>query len=252
MMKLLVINGVNIGMIGKREPEVYGTKSYKELCSEIKAYARKNSVTVRIFQSDSEYKTIKKIHNAYTHFDGIIINAGAYTHTSVAIMDALKAVNIDVVEVHLSDITKREDFRKTSYISLVARKIIYGCGFEGYFRAIDYFLSKTHRMRLQNEPFNQIKNGKKSIEIRLFDEKRRLINVGDKIIFTNRETHKSLTVTVESLIRTKTFKELFEKVGLQKCGFTCTLNEAIQSMRNYYSEEEENADGVLGIGIKKD
>ena len=140
-MKLLVINGVNLNMLGIREPDLYGKNNYKSLVKFIKSTAKQNGVKADVFQSNYEGKIVGKIQKALNKYDGIIINAGAFTHTSVAILDALKAVNIKTVEVHLTDIANREEFRKFSYVSLFAEKLIKGKGFDGYREAIEYFVN---------------------------------------------------------------------------------------------------------------
>lgn len=137
-MRILVINGPNINMLGIREKNIYGSKNYKDLIKYIKEYANKNYIEIEVYQSNSEGEIINKIQEAYNFYDGIVINPAAYTHTSIAILDALKAVNIPTVEVHLTDIEKREDFRKISYISYFAEKTIKGKGFDGYIEAINY------------------------------------------------------------------------------------------------------------------
>ncbi|MCQ2386927.1 MAG: type II 3-dehydroquinate dehydratase [Clostridia bacterium] len=139
-MKLLILNGPNLNMVGIREPNLYGDKRYKELVKEIKLYSKEKKIKSKVFQSNYEGKLIDKIQKAYKKYDGIIINAGAYSHTSIAILDALKSVNIPVVEVHLTNISAREEFRKNSYISSLAKKVIMGKGFNGYIEAIDYFV----------------------------------------------------------------------------------------------------------------
>lgn len=139
MKRILVINGVNLNMLGIREPEKYGKKSYKDLVSFIKDCAAELGQSVCVKQSNCEGEMVGFIQKAYKKYDGIIINAGAYTHTSVAILDALKAVDIPTVEVHLTDIYAREEFRKMSYISMAARKTICGKGFEGYKEALEFF-----------------------------------------------------------------------------------------------------------------
>lgn len=139
-MKLLVLNGVNLNMLGVREPEIYGNSAYKDLVGFIKKHAAIKGVKVKIKQSNHEGELVDIIQRAYKKFDGIIINAGAYTHTSIALLDALKAVNLPTAEVHLSDINSREEFRKISFISLYAQKTIVGKGFYGYAEAIDYFV----------------------------------------------------------------------------------------------------------------
>lgn len=136
-MKILVINGPNLNMLGIRERGIYGNKDYNSLVRYIAAYAKKKGVKARFFQSNGEGAIVTRIQRAYKKFDGIILNAGAYTHTSVAILDALKAVDIPTVEVHITDIAQREEFRKISYVSLAAKKTICGMGFDGYLRAVD-------------------------------------------------------------------------------------------------------------------
>jgi len=138
MKKILVINGVGLNMLGIREPEIYGNKTFKDLEEYILLCAKEIGVNVELFQSNFEGAIVEKIQDAYKKFDGIVINAGAYTHTSIAILDALKAVNIKTVEVHLSDINNREDFRKLSYVALFAEKQIVGKGFDGYKEALTY------------------------------------------------------------------------------------------------------------------
>lgn len=134
----LVINGPNLNMLGIREREVYGNKTYDDLVKYIKECAKELGVKVKILQSNYEGQIVEWIQKSYGRVDGIIINPAAYTHTSVAILDALKAVNIRTVEVHLSDINQREEFRKFSYVSLYAEKTITGKGFEGYKEALEY------------------------------------------------------------------------------------------------------------------
>ena len=138
MKKVLVINGVNLNMLGIREPNLYGKCTLKDLENTVREYA-KGKVAVDFFQSNYEGAIVEKIQQAYGVYDGIIINAGAYTHTSIAILDALKAVNIKTVEVHLTDINNREDFRKKSYISIISEKTIAGKGVDGYLEAVDFF-----------------------------------------------------------------------------------------------------------------
>ena len=135
-MKILVINGPNLNMLGIREPDIYGKQNFAALEEFIKDSAKEAGVDVSLFQSNHEGEIVDVIQSAYKVFDGIVINPAAYTHTSVAILDALKAVAIPTVEVHLSDINEREEFRKFSYVSLVAKKTICGLGFEGYRKAI--------------------------------------------------------------------------------------------------------------------
>ena len=140
-MKFLVINGPNLNMLGIREPSIYGKNTYSDLCKLIEAHAKDNDYTVEFFQSNHEGAIVDKIQEAYfDKLDGIIINPGAYTHTSVAILDALKAVAIPTVEVHISDVDSREDFRKTSYVRLYTLTCISGRGFEGYTDAAKYLI----------------------------------------------------------------------------------------------------------------
>ena len=140
-MKILVINGPNINMLGVREPSVYGNGTYEDLCRMIKEYAQEKNIEVSLFQSNYEGDIVTEIQRAYKIFDGIVINPAAYTHTSVAILDALKAVSIPTVEVHISDVERREVFRQTSYVREACIKTISGHGFNGYIEAIDYLLT---------------------------------------------------------------------------------------------------------------
>ncbi len=142
-MKLLLINGVNLNMLGIREPNLYGKTGYKNLVKNLKSYAKQKGVKLVAYQSNYEGAICSKIQKALNKFDGIIINPGAYTHTSVAILDALKAVGIKTCEVHITDINEREEFRKFSFISLYAQNVIVGKGVKGYEMAIDYFLQKN-------------------------------------------------------------------------------------------------------------
>ena len=139
-MRILVINGPNLNMLGIREPDIYGKSTYNDLVEMIKSYADENGAEVEFFQSNHEGDIVDKIQAAYGNTDGIIINPAAYTHTSVAILDALKAVSVPTVEVHISDVDEREPFRKLSYVSLIAKKTIKGKGFNGYIEAFSYFL----------------------------------------------------------------------------------------------------------------
>lgn len=140
MKKILVINGPNLNFLGIREPAIYGNNTYAALEDTIQKTATSMGLEVEIYQSNHEGCIVDKIQEAYNRFDGIIINPAAYTHTSIAILDALKAVGLPTVEVHLSDINSREEFRKFSYISLYAAKTICGKGFDGYTEALDFFL----------------------------------------------------------------------------------------------------------------
>ena len=139
-MKILVINGPSINMLGIREPDIYGRKTYKQLLEYITAYCEQEDAEVAFYQSNHEGDIVDTIQAAYGVYDGIIINPAAYTHTSVAILDALKAVGIKTVEVHISDVDQREPFRQISYVGLYAEKTIKGLGFDGYIKAIEYLL----------------------------------------------------------------------------------------------------------------
>ena len=136
-MKILVINGANLNMLGIREKKLYGDKDYRSLVKLIKNSAKKRKVKVCCYQSNYEGDIVTKIQKAYNKFDGIIINPGAFTHTSVAILDALKSVNIPTVEVHITDVNNREEYRKISFVREYAFKTITGKGFDGYIQAID-------------------------------------------------------------------------------------------------------------------
>lgn len=138
MKKILVINGPNINMLGLREPSLYGAQNYAALKEFICESAAEAGVQVELFQSNHEGSIVDVIQAAYGRVDGILINPAAYTHTSVAILDALKAVALPTVEVHLTDISSREEFRKFSYVSLYAEKVICGKGFEGYREGLLY------------------------------------------------------------------------------------------------------------------
>ena len=137
-MNFLIINGPNLNMLGIREPELYGTQNYLELCKLVKKTCIENNIDYEIYQSNHEGAIVDKIQDAYNVFDGIIINPAAYTHTSIAILDALKAIGTPTVEVHISDVSKREDFRQISYVSKAAVKTFMGLGIDGYREAILY------------------------------------------------------------------------------------------------------------------
>lgn len=141
-MKILVINGPNLNMLGIREPGIYGKQSFEALEEFIKTSAENLGADVSLFQSNHEGEIVDVIQSAYGVFDAIVINPAAYTHTSVAILDALKAVGLPTVEVHLSDINSREEFRRHSYVSLAAEKTICGLGFDGYKLALEYLCNK--------------------------------------------------------------------------------------------------------------
>ena len=141
-MRILVINGPNLNMLGIREPDIYGKNTYADLCGLIENYAKEKDIEVKIFQSNHEGCIVDEIQAAYGNFDGIVINPAAYTHTSVAILDALKSVGIPAVEIHISDVSAREEFRQISYVGMACEKSFIGLGFEGYIRGIDYLLGK--------------------------------------------------------------------------------------------------------------
>ncbi len=137
-MKILVINGPNLNLLGLREPKIYGSKSYSELCDFIKSSADELSLECELYQSNHEGDIVDKIQSAYGVFDGLVINPAAYTHTSVAILDAIKAVSIPTVEVHISDVDAREPFRQISYVSYAAKARFIGLGFKGYRKALEF------------------------------------------------------------------------------------------------------------------
>lgn len=139
-MKILVLNGPNINMLGIREPDIYGADNYKKLCSDIEEHSKQKGFDVKLYQSNHEGDLVDEIQAAYNVFDGIVINPAAYTHTSIALLDALKAVGIPTVEVHISDVASREDFRQISYVRAACIKTICGHGIKGYIEAIDYLL----------------------------------------------------------------------------------------------------------------
>lgn len=139
-MRILIINGPNINMLGIREPDIYGRTTYVDLCAMIRDHAAESGTEVTIYQSNHEGDLVDAIQRAYGTQDAIIINPAAYTHTSVAILDALKAVALPAVEVHISDPDTREEFRRVSYVRSACVKTICGHGLNGYLEAIDYLL----------------------------------------------------------------------------------------------------------------
>ena len=139
-MKILVINGPNLNMLGIREPSHYGRETYADLVDKIRSHCEKLGVEVELYQSNHEGDLVDKIQAAYGDADGIVINPGAYTHTSIALLDAVKSVNIPTVEVHISKVEVREDFRQISYIRLAAKKTITGHGISGYTEGIEFLL----------------------------------------------------------------------------------------------------------------
>ena len=141
-MRLLIINGPNINMLGIREPELYGKKDFAALQSYIRSVCAGEGVECELFQSNHEGAIVDAIQEALGRFDGIVINPGAYTHTSIAILDALKAVALPAVEVHLTDISTRESFRRVSYPGMACEKTFMGLGFEGYREAVLYLKNR--------------------------------------------------------------------------------------------------------------
>ena len=137
-MKILVINGPNLNMLGIREPDHYGRETYADLVAKIERHCNEKGIDVEQYQSNHEGDLVDKIQSAYKNADGIVINPGAYTHTSIAILDAVKAVGIPTVEVHISKVEEREDFRQISYVRLACVKTITGHGTNGYIEAIDF------------------------------------------------------------------------------------------------------------------
>lgn len=140
-MKLLILNGPNLNMLGIREPDIYGKSTYNDLVDMIRTHCDSKGIESEFKQSNHEGDLVDYIQQAYFEkVDGIIINPGAYTHTSVALLDALKAVQIPTVEVHISKVDEREDFRQISYVSKIAKKTIMGKGFDGYIEAVDFLI----------------------------------------------------------------------------------------------------------------
>lgn len=142
MKDILVINGPNLNMLGVREPEIYGGETYEVLVALIEEWAAELDCQVECFQSNHEGEIVDEIQEALGQFDGIIINPAAYTHTSIAILDALKAVGLPAVEVHISDVNTREDFRRISYAGLACEAHFIGLGFEGYKKALAYLAAR--------------------------------------------------------------------------------------------------------------
>ena len=143
-MKILVLNGPNLNMLGIREPGIYGSETYRDLLEKIAAHAQTRGVSVDFFQSNHEGALVDRIQEAYGNTDGIIINPGAYTHTSIALLDAVKAVGIPTVEVHISDVARREPFRSVSYIRAACVGSVIGHGTDGYLEAMDLLIERSH------------------------------------------------------------------------------------------------------------
>lgn len=143
-MKILVLNGPNLNLLGIREPGIYGSETYRDLLEKIAAHAQTRGVSVDFFQSNHEGALVDRIQEAYGNTDGIVINPGAYTHTSIALLDAVKAVGIPTVEVHISDVARREPFRSVSYIRAACVGSIIGHGTDGYLEAMDLLIERSH------------------------------------------------------------------------------------------------------------
>lgn len=142
LMKILVVNGPNLNFLGKREIDIYGKKDYNSLVNYIKTYCHQNNIEVIFFQSNSEGAIIDKLYEEYTNIDGIVINGGAYAHTSIAIMDCIKGINIPTINVHLTNVNSREHFRHIDYLSMVSLKTFMGKGFDSYIDAIVYLKNR--------------------------------------------------------------------------------------------------------------
>lgn len=145
-MNILVVNGPNLNLLGTREVGIYGNKTYKDLVDMITDYATKNAFHVEIYQSNHEGGIIDILHENYRRFDGLVINPGAYSHYSYAIYDCLKAIDIPAIEVHISDVTKREPFRKTLITKEACKAMISGHGLDGYIEAIDILSKGEHKL----------------------------------------------------------------------------------------------------------
>jgi 3-dehydroquinate dehydratase-2 len=141
-MRILILNGPNLNLLGRREPEIYGKTSYAELCEMIAAHCESLGIEHTVLQSNHEGVLIDALQEAVGCYDGIVFNPAAYTHTSIAIADAVAAIGIPTVEVHISDVSAREDFRQISYAGMACEKSFIGLGFDGYLRGIDYLINK--------------------------------------------------------------------------------------------------------------
>ena len=144
-MKILVLNGPNLNMLGIREINHYGKETYEDLINKVTAYCDNKNIECEFYQSNHEGDLVDKIQQAYLTKDAIIINPAAYTHTSIAILDALKSVMLPTVEVHISKVSEREDFRQISYVGLYAEKTITGRGIDGYNDAVDYLSERYNK-----------------------------------------------------------------------------------------------------------
>lgn len=148
-MRLLIINGPNLNMLGIRERHLYGARDYAALCEYVREQGQRLGVEVELFQSNHEGALVDCIQAAYQRIDGIVINPGAYTHTSVALLDALKAVDIPACEVHLTDVNAREEFRKISYVRMACQRTFAGYGFDGYRMAMEYLVDAANGKRTE-------------------------------------------------------------------------------------------------------
>ena len=164
-MKLLVMNGPNLNMLGIREPDIYGKQDYQALMELVKETCDNLGVELETYQSNHEGDLVDRIQMAYGDVDGIVINPGAYTHTSVALLDAIKGTGIPTVEVHISDVKSREPFRQVSYIGQAAEKRIMGMGLQGYVEGIHYLYGKYARVRNKEEKAEQRRRAEKSLLI---------------------------------------------------------------------------------------
>ena len=144
-MKILVINGPNLNLLGLREPDIYGRQDYAALCDMVREQAQRLGVEAALYQSNHEGDLVDAIQQAYGVYDGLVLNPGAYTHTSIAILDALKAVGIPTVEVHISDVSQREPFRQISYAGMACRHHIIGHGLRGYLEAMQWLAENLPR-----------------------------------------------------------------------------------------------------------
>ena len=164
-MKLLVLNGPNLNMLGIREPDIYGKQDFQTLLDVVHETCDSLGVEVETYQSNHEGDLVDRIQMAYGYVDGIVINPGAYTHTSVALLDAIKAVEIPTVEVHLSDVKSREPFRQISYVGQAAEKRIMGLGIQGYVEGIHYLYGKYVRVRNEEKKAEQRRRSEASLRI---------------------------------------------------------------------------------------
>lgn len=258
-MKILVLNGPNLNMLGIREPAVYGSNTYADLCAYVNEVCDENGMEVRLFQSNHEGTIVDEIQSAYKVFDGIVINPGAYTHTSIAIPDAIKAVGIPTVEVHLSDITKREEYRRHSFTSEACISTIFGLGFEGYKKAVllinEYLLHGVCPEKTKSIPQNKriaqfykvSKNNYQPLEAYdniMLPQRATVGSAGyDFFVPYDIEIEANQTITIPTGIRAKIKKDwvlmIFPRSGL---GFKyrLTLNNTVGIIdADYFSSDNE-------------